>query len=347
MGDDMNEKRPVVPEGLTPETRQLAVREQRPRAGNPQIRALLGVVWASLGSTFVVLAPVFSNVLVAFGFALAMSNEGRRGRVFALFAVLAAGCASTGLLYGVYGLPMTVLSVVCAYALALGYVTGRLHTGGFLLAAAAVALTMAGIDMVSASLQGTSIDKVFTSVIDQALEESWGSLDLDGTAAVLEAKETLVKYWPALYFVVGISSALCSLLGAWLATRSGGAQTQAGMLLRYDVPLLVAELFALGVAAELLGPRLPQWQDEVAMVGANVVMCCRIALAQQGLSVLMWLMRKRSVSPFACALVVCLALWAELGFACASVLGLLDVGVNFRRLPRRRPDLFPRPTEVR
>lgn len=343
----MNDRRPVVPEGLTPETRQLAVREQHPRAGNPHIRYVMGVMWASLGSTFVVLAPVLSNALIAFGFALAMGNEDRRRRVVALLVVLAAGCASTGLLYGVYGLPMTVISVLCAFALAWGYVTGNLHTGGFLLAAAVVAVTMAGIDMVSASMQGTSITEVFTSVIDQALEDSWGSLDLDGTAAVLEAKETLVRYWPALYFVVGIGSALCSLLGAWLATRSGGAQTQAGMLLRYDVPLVVAELFALGVAAQLLGPHLPSWHEEVAMVGANVVMCCRIALAQQGLSVLLWLMRKRGVSPFACALIVFVALWAEFAFACASVLGLLDVGVNFRRLPRRRADLFPRPTEVR
>lgn len=345
----MNDKRPVVPEGLTPETRQLAVTEQRPRAGSPKLRFIMGAVWASIGSTFVVLAPVLSNVLIAFGFALAMGNGVRRERAIALLAALAVGCASTSLLFGLYGIPMTVFSVLCAYALALAYVKGSLHAGGLLLAAVAVSATMMGIDSVSASLQGTSISQVFTDVVDEVVEESWGSLDLDldTTAAVLEAKNSVVMYWPTLYFVMGLASALCSLLGAWLATRTSGVRSPAGMLVGYDVPLVVAELFALGVAAQLLGPRLPAWQDEVAMVGANVVMCCRIALAQQGLSVLLWLMRERHVSPFVCALIVCLALWSELSFACASVLGLLDVAVNFRRLPRRRPDLIPRPTEVR
>lgn len=347
MGEDMNERRPVVPEGLGPETRQLAVAGQAQRAGSPRARFVLGVVWASLGSTFVVLAPVLSNMLIAFGFALVVGNGVRRERVIALLVALAVGCASAGLFFGVYGIPMTVFSVICAFALARGYVMGSLHTGGFLLAAAAIAVTMIGIDSVSASLQGTSINGVITDVVDQMLEESWGSLDLDGTEAILEAKESVIAYWPTMYFAVGLGSALCSLLGAWLARRTSGAQTAAGMLVRYDVPLVVAELFALGVAAQLLGPRLPQWQDEVTTVGANVVMCCRIALAQQGLSVLLWLMRGRRVSPLACTLVVFVTLWAEVLFACASMLGLLDVGVNFRHLPRRRPDLFQRPTRER
>jgi uncharacterized protein YybS (DUF2232 family) len=108
------------------------------------------------------------------------------------------------------------------------------------------------------------------------------------------------------------------------------------MIVRFDVPLWVAELFALGVAAQLLGPVLPTWQNEVATIGTNVVMCCRIVLAQQGLSVLQWWMREHRVPVFTKLFLLLVALWLEMSFALTSVAGILDVIFNFRHIPRRR-----------
>ncbi len=343
MGEGMNGRRPVVPEGFTPDTRQSKGVEQPPRAGNPQLRLITGVIWSFLGSTLVVLIPVLSCVFIAFGFAVVMCDGDRRERIITLVAALAAGCVSTSLLLGPYSLPMTVISVLSAYVLALSHTRGSLRTGGFLVVAAAVAVAMIGVDVVSTSLQGTSIGQVFESTIDQALESSWSSLDLDGTTAVLEARDSVVSYWPTLYFVVGLGVALCSLLGAWLATRMRRGRAETSMIARFDVPLWVAELFGLGVAAQLLGPHLPAWQTEVATVGMNVVMCCRIVLVQQGLSVLLWWLHGNQVGKPARAAIALASLLLELSFACTSVLGLLDVAMNFRHLERKRPDLSLRP----
>ena len=209
--------------------------------------------------------------------------------------------------------------------------------------AAGIACLMMGADIVSTSLQGTSLTEVYTDVIDTAVEQSLGqnldSLDLDGTAEFLEARESVLAYWPTLYFVVGAATVVCSLAGVWLGDRVSRVRLEPGMISRFDVPLWVALLFAAGVAAELLGPRLPAWQEESALVGANVVMCARIVLAQQGLSVLQWVMRERHARPPIRTLVVMLGLWLELSFALMSVVGLLDVAVNFRHLRRNRGDL--------
>ena len=344
MGDSNNSKRPVVPQGLKAHTNQLAVREEVSRGRSPKSRFVFGLIWCFIGSAFVVSAPVLANVLIAFGATIAVTNGGTRERVITLSAALAVGTLCTYLLFGAYNVPMAVIAIVCACGIADAYVRDRVNAGSLLLVAASVTWAMLGTDMVSTSLQGTSIAELITSEVDAVVESNVGSLDLDGTAALLEARDSMVSYWPTLYFVVGLSMVVCSVLGSWLGVRTGGGSSK-DLIVRYDVPLWVAELFALGVAAQLLGPLLPNWQDEVSTIGANVVMCTRIALAQQGLSVLQWWMRERRAKWSMRTLVVMLAVWLELSFALASVVGLLDVAVNFRHIERGRPDLLPRPRQ--
>lgn len=340
----MNDKRPAVPERSSAESRQLAATRDGSSSGRDvRSRLVRGMIWCLIGSALVAVVPVLANVMVAFGAAIAMSGGGRRERAAAYLGGIAMGCASTGLLVGAYDLPMTVTSVLCACAVADGVVRDRLRTGSLLLLVTAVTWAMMGTDMVSTSLQGTSIGELVTNVVNPVVEASEGSLDLSGTAALIEARDAMVVYWPTLYFVVGVALALSSLLGSLMGARASGAGVRAGMLVRYDVPLWVAVVFALGVAIQLVGPHLPSWQDGVAMVGANVVMCARLALAQQGLSVLLWWMAERRAPSVARAMAVLAALWLEMSFALTSVVGLLDVGLNFRHMERRRPDLVRGP----
>lgn len=349
MGDGMNSKRPVVPEGLSSHDRQLAVYEtpQATSGGSPRPSRIVGLVWCSVGSALVPLVPVLSCALAAFGMAVLISGGGRREQIMALLVALVAGLTGTYLLFGVYGLPMTALSVLCAFALARELAMGRLRSGGLIAEAAAVSLAMVGVDMVSTSLQGTSITELITDVVNQAVEMSTESLDLDGVTAVLETRDSLLVYWPTVYFVVGTGIALCSLFGAWLGVRTSGGRVEPGVIARFDVPLWVAELFALGVVADVLGPRLPQWQREVAMVGANVVMCTRIVLAQQGISVLLWRLRERGAAWPRRAILAFLALWLEMSFALMSIVGIVDVAVNLRHLERNRQDLSLWPARER
>lgn len=345
----MNSKRPVAPEGYTPHNRQLAVvPEGSLDSGRGATRALVrGLIWCLVGSTSVYVVPVISCVLIAFGMAAASQGAGRRGEIVTLLVSLVGGAAGTYLLAGPFNIPSVIVSVICSYAMAWCVTRGKAYTGWLLLASAMTAVAMIGIDMVSTSLQGTSITELFTSVVNEVVESSSGALDLDGTTALLEAKSEILAYWPTIYFAVGLSMALCAFLGARSGARLAGAPLERGLIVSYDVPLWVAELFALGVAAELLGPRLPTWASEATMIGANVVLCARIALAQQGLSVLQWWMRERRVSPLTWMLVIPGALWLETSFALASVVGLLDVAINFRHFVRGRADLVLWPTRER
>lgn len=346
MGDSSNSKRPVVPEELNSHTTQLAVREEVTEGRSSKSRLMFGLIWCFVGSAFAVSAPVLANVLIAFGASIAVTDGGVRERVMTMSASLLVGIVSTYLLFGPYNVPMAAIAIVCACGIASAYVQGRVSTGGLLLVAASVAWAMAGTDMVFTSLEGTSITELITSELNAVVDASMGSLDLEGKQALLEARDSLVNYWPTMYFAVGWGMVACSFLGSWLGVRTGGG-AKTDHLVSYDVPLWVAELFAVGVVAQLLGPHLPSWGNEVSIIGANVVMCARIALAQQGIAVLLWWMRERGARWSAHTLVVMLALWLELSFALASVVGLLDVAVNFRRIERGRVDLFPRAKQER
>lgn len=345
----MKGKRPVAPEGFDQNSQQLAVwTGTSPSSGrNAKIGLILGLVWCSIGSALIPMTPVLSSVLVAFGMSNVMGRGGRREQLAALLVSLVFGVASTAALFGFYSVSTTVLAVLCAFAIAREYMSERLNTSGFLLVVVATSLAMIGVDVITTSAQGTSVTALLTSVVDEAVETSINSLDLEETATLLETRDSLVAYWPTMYFLVGAGDAICSLLGARLAARTMGRRSEPGLLVRYDVPLWVAELFVLGVAIDMLGPLLPAWQKEAAMVGANVVMITRLALMQQGLSVLQWWLREHHAAGPIRVLATFTGLWFELSFALTSVVGLLDVVMNFRHLKRNRPDLRLRPAGER
>lgn len=337
----MSDKRPVAPEGFDQTGRELAVVEERADSGRgTSVFLVLGMLWCLIGSSSAALVPVLSGTIVAFGMVMATRGAGRRGEVIAIVGSLIASCAGTYLLLGPFDILSAVLTVICAYAVARGVLAGRLRTSGLLLAGTAMTIVMIGIDTVSTSLQGTSIPQVVTGALDAVVESAGsGSLDLDGTSALLDAKEQMLAYWPTVYFVTAMGTVACSLFGALAGMRTTGAPVAGGLIARYDVPLWVAELFALGVAADLVGPHLPRWADEVTMVGANLVMCARLALAQQGLSVLLWRMQGRQSGFIVRVVSILTMIWLEMSFALASIVGLVDVAYNFRRFDRGRPSL--------
>lgn len=345
----MNGNRPVTPEGLDRNTGALVVRdsEQGPSKRSSIPSTVFGAFWCSVGIALFPEASVISSALVAFGMAVVLGGGTRRMQALATLAAMAAGCAISLLLFGVRTLPMTVASTLGAYAIGWAYVTGRLGAGGLLLASTALGCAGAGIDSVLASLQGGSITSLLTEAVDKVVEMNEASADMDGMAAVLWVRDAFLAYWPTMYFLVGLTNVLCALYGAHTGAKTMGMRREEGLMARYDVPLWVVVVFALGVAIELLGPVLPAWQDTAAMVGANVVMCARVALAMQGIAVLLWWLKERGASRLARTLAVLVVLWLELSFALASIAGLLDVAANFRSLERRRPSLIPMPSKER
>ncbi len=345
----MNSKRPVAPKGYGDPSRELAVTgDVRPPSGTDGRRVLIvGLVWCLVSSTGIMVAPIFSCGAIAFGMVILMRVLGRMGDVISLLVPVGASCVGTSLVASVLDIPFAVVMAICSFVMAKLVESGRLRTGVLLVVAALAAAAMLGIDTVSTTMQGTSISQVIANVVNEVVESSADTLDLEATAALLRARDQVVVLWPAIYFVCGLGMALCALAGSALGLRAAGAPVAAGAASRYDVPLAVVVLLAVGIAAQLLGPRLPLWADEVTICGANAVLCARLCLAQQGLSVLLWWVRERRVNVLPKVLAILAGVWLEMSFALASAVGLIDTMVNFRHLERKRPDLVAWPTQQR
>ena len=339
----------MAPEGIDRQNYQLMVREHtdRPSERSTRPRRILGLAWCSIGSAFVVMAPVLANVLIAFGAAVAMCDGTRRERLLTLVVALSTGCVAAFLLMGPFEIPAAIIPIAGGYALARWMVLGRLDTNRSIAVAAVVACLMLGIDVISTTMQGTSVTDVFATAVDGLIEQNIDALDLNETAVLLESRDQVMAYWPTMYFGVGLGIMACSVFGAWLGVRTSNQAPEAGMLQRFDVPMWVPLLFSAGVVVELVAPHLPSGQDVATMVGANIVMCARLVLAQQGISVLLRLMSNKGVTKSLRMLIVMVAVWLEMSFALTSIVGLLDVGLNFRHLERERPDLIQRPARER
>ena len=346
----MRERRPVAPEGFDPNAsiKALAVLGNGEPSGRSTRSSLLwGLLWCSIGSACVPLAPIAANVLVAFGMVVAARDRGVKEQALVLCVSLAAGCSVSYALFGAFDIPSTVVAVLCAFAVAQIYVARKLNAGSLLAIAGVAALAMACQDFLAASKEGMTIAEVINQMVSGMVDTSSGSLDISTTTALIEARNLMVSYWPTLYAATGLALTVFSLMGAFLALVTSRVERPASVVANYDVPLVVPMAFAFGVAAELSSAHLPAGADVAALAGANVVMISRIALAQQGISVLVWWLRERRVGLAVRTALVFAALWLEMSLALVSLVGLLDVMINFRRLPRRRPNLVVRPMQER
>jgi hypothetical protein len=278
---------------------------------------------------------------VARGIALGVAGGGTTGWVACSLVALAAGGAYAGITLGLTQVWSVACSVVCATLVVWLCHRRKADALHLLLLAAGVAAALVSADLVSTAQAGTSISEVIESVVQQVLALDTHEVDVEVTQILLETRDQLLIYWPSLYAGVGAGLVACSVIGAWGAARAGGASL-AGVILFFDVPLAVAVLFGLGVVAQLLAQVLPLRADLLVMAGANVVMCCRIALAQQGLSVILWHLHERRLPGALRIMLVLMAAWAEVLIALMSVVGLLDVGFNLRHLARNRPSLAQR-----
>lgn len=347
----MHDKRPVAPEGFTPSatsSNELAVVGQNdPLGGSGRSSLAWGLLWCSLGSACLTLAPLVANVLVAFGMVVAAWDRGLREQLLVLLVSLGVGCGTSFALFGPYDLPSVAISVLCAFAVARTYATDKLRAGSLLATAGSAALAMASVDLVLTRQTGTTITEVINEMVSSVIETSEVSLDISTTSALIETRNMLVGYWPTLYVATGLAMAAFALMGSYLALRSMHAKLPHSFVATYDVPLVVPVLFAIGAVIELASSHLPSGADVAAMVGANVVLVCRLALVQQGLSVLQWFARIRGLRVATRILLVLVALWLETPLALTSMLGLFDVLVNLRHLVRQRPSVDIRPMQER
>ena len=275
-----------------------------------------------------------ASLLVGFG-ALAAGagkNVGTRALVTAGTLVFAG---IGGAVYGVDAVPEAL--IVCVYALAVAELArrGKLTPTSAIVAAIVATAARIGVAEAFAAAQQTTLASSFAGLLDEN-RDALGSVALIDDATWSTVKWAMGLFWPAIYATLSTFELLCSCAGAALAARSlqarGVKQPRLGL---FDLPLWVVAIFVAAVAGIAVWYTQPAIaNDALLAISGNALLIVRYALAFQGFAVLVWLMQGRNLPAVAILLAGLVAVYLEAQFIVMSIVGLLDVWINFRHLTR-------------
>lgn len=273
-------------------------------------------------------------MLVAAGALVAGSKKRTGTQVLgALLALVVAG--ASGAVFGA-GAAVDALAA-CAIALAVVFVAarGRLTAGATCVVAAAGAALVVGADAALAAMESTTLTDSFVGLVSELAGPLASAYDLSSMDVDLVAK-LVGLLWPSAYVMVAAIEVACAFAGAaFAASRLCEPAAEFPRFSAFDLPLWVVTIFVaavVGIAADLTVASVSN--DALLMVTGNLLLGLRCALAAQGFAVLVWHMQERNTPAVAFALAAIAAAYLEVQFIVMSVVGLLDVWSNFRRLPR-------------
>lgn len=296
--------------------------------------ALKGNAAWYIGLAFAVAMTMWSSVLGAVFFAgiLRIQVESFGSRALAIAAAIAAAImVALGVAYGVPTALVPLTPVVCGLCLVL--CMWRRRAGVTAVSLIIVLVTGLGLacDEVLAFMQGTDIAAVtFQALMDSISLALGGGIEAEMLASSM--KPIAWAFWPLVYVANAALFVMLAAIGSFLAVSR--KDTAGPQIDRFDAPLwavAVLALSVLGVGVALSGIAGAEY---VLPLAATVLMSVRFIFALQGFGVLTALLSRARMGCMTRTLAIFLGIWFETMFLVMSIVGLIDVWANFRKLNR-------------
>lgn len=198
-------------------------------------------------------------------------------------------------------------------------------------------LASLAIDAFTLSGQGYSVADVTCGLLMETVRASAGS-GIDANMVVATVEPVVTALWPLVYVMTVMVNVLGAGVGALVAAPRVNGVRHLPQIARFDAPLWsvgVLALSVLGLGASFAG--IP-YANVVLTVSATVLMSVRFIFAAQGLGVLSDKLLRLRMGCMLRPLIICFAVWVEAMSFILSIVGLIDVWANFRKLPRGGTD---------
>ncbi len=319
MMDEGQEERSLAPVGNG--------RPKKPLS--PLLLTILVAVGAVLTST----APFAGTILMAYGVRGFSDTLGNRGFGIATLMVAAlvavTGVTSVDLMVAMVPAALSVIGIV--------WCMRKRHASAtaVILTIAAVGCMTLAVDAVRSALAGTSLQDELLGYVFEALREIAGT-DVQTELTIEQVKPVLSALWPLAYMLSAAMDAFAAGVGSHLMSVRTSGDARVPNVAKFDAPLWcvgVLALAILGLGASFMD--LP-FAEVIRTVCVTVLMSIRFVFAAQGLGVASSLLaRARLGCVLLVPLIICL-IWLETMFLVLSIVGLIDVWVDFRRM-RREP----------
>ena len=297
-------------------------------------KEMSGALWFALGSFTSFVIPFFGVVMMGYGARELLEARGSRGFLFAvaegIVITAVALFANSGMGMLLFGEVLCVLGVVWCM---------RNHAAtlaGICAVIVATALVNIGIEAAVATAAGSSLSQVVDGLLAYmvSVAQDAAGTGIQAELIVRQIAPVLKALWPFTYVASAGMDALAAGIGSYLMYVRTSGIPRVPAIVAFDMPMwpvgvLIASI--LGLSASLSG--FPG-AEVLLSVSVTALMSVRFIFAIQGFAVVLTFANRFRFGCLGRTLLLVLSIWLETMFFIVSIVGLIDVWANFRKLTR-------------
>lgn len=325
---------------MTPDDRHSTPQAGIVPAGAPRKGGSLWYAEIAIAVLVAAWGGMLGTLLLALGVRILAERSGARSFAPSLGAA-AAGFALAALLLGLEALPATIVPVCAGVAIAVLMWARRATVLAVSITVAVCAVLGLVVDGVSLATQGLDVAQAMPALLVEASRLYVGT-SIQGDLVVAAAEPIFRAVWPFVYVMTALIDVGMAGLGSFWGAQRGapGFASQQGMpparmpkIARFDAPLWAVVLLAASIVGIAVAQAMGNGAELLLAASVTLLLSVRFIFALQGFGVLFGLMDRWRLGCFIRAVAIVIAVWLEAMFL-LSIVGLVDVWANFRKLPR-------------
>ena len=297
-------------------------------------KEMSGALWFALGSFTSFVIPFFGVVMMGYGARELLEARGSRGFLFAV----AEGIVITAVaLFANSGMGMLLVGeVLCVLGVVWCMRNHAATLAGICAVIVATALVNIGIEAAVATAAGSSLSQVVDGLLAYmvSVAQDAAGTGIQAELIVRQIAPVLKALWPFTYVASAAMDALAAGIGSYLMYVRTSGIPRVPAIVAFDMPMwpvgvLIASI--LGLSASLSG--FPG-AEVLLSVSVTALMSVRFIFAIQGFAVVLTFANRFRFGCLGRTLLLVLSIWLETMFFIVSIVGLIDVWANFRKLTR-------------
>ena len=297
-------------------------------------KEMSGALWFALGSFTSFVIPFFGVVMMGYGARELLEARGSRGFLFAV----AEGIVITAVaLFANSGMGMLLVGeVLCVLGVVWCMRNHAATLAGICAVIVATALVNIGIEAAVATAAGPSLSQVVDGLLAYmvSVAQDAAGTGIQAELIVRQIAPVLKALWPFTYVASAGMDALAAGIGSYLMYVRTSGIPRVPAIVAFDMPMwpvgvLIASI--LGLSASLSG--FPG-AEVLLSVSVTALMSVRFIFAIQGFAVVLTFANRFRFGCLGRTLLLVLSIWLETMFFIVSIVGLIDVWANFRKLTR-------------
>lgn len=297
-------------------------------------KEMSGALWFALGSFTSFVIPFFGVVMMGYGARELLEARGSRGF---LFAVVEGIVITAVALFANSGMGMLLVGeVLCVLGVVWCMRNHAATLAGICAVIVATALVNIGIEAAVATAAGSSLSQVVDGLLAYmvSVAQDAAGTGIQAELIVRQIAPVLKALWPFTYVASAGMDALAAGIGSYLMYVRTSGIPRVPAIVAFDMPMwpvgvLIASI--LGLSASLSG--FPG-AEVLLSVSVTALMSVRFIFAIQGFAVVLTFANRFRFGCLGRTLLLVLSIWLETMFFIVSIVGLIDVWANFRKLTR-------------